>query len=239
MTVTRALSTWEQVIAYAVAGTALLSTNEQSLFNALLVASGDTLSPVSLENANTKLDVDGAYVRVDQSKKCYVEELCGHVPPLVLPDLLPAPPSIVLAPFGHRADLMYSTELWRFISNLLRTYDPGGKARSHRVQLVGDTGQRLDTSNFAENDILSNLPEAFKLSYIRNAALVVGVPNAWTWLAAGWKRPMVLLYPEQLPYQRWFPSAWEYDDLRRLHCVSPSPQLVPVLAALRKLINAL
>jgi len=140
------------------------------------------------------------------------------------------PRAISMCPFPIVAGLSFEDNRpWAFVHQHLKTY-------GQDVLLVGDHNEWLDNCPLPECDILSEAPMPLKLSYLAASTLVVGVPNAWTWVATALGVPVVLFYPDWMPIHRWFP--FEENNLGR--ALFSHPTEVPmVLAALRQLIAAL
>lgn len=126
-----------------------------------------------------------------------------------------------------KKDFAVPRQSWVEIVRLLKTY-------GYRVTFMGDRGQRVENYNLPEGDLLSDLPVKDKLERLRRAALVVGVPNAWTWLATAWNKPQLILYPETQAVVRdgdlsvgWFPLH-KKESVRWL-LTSPGTSFLPVL----------
>ncbi len=135
---------------------------------------------------------------------------------------------IVICPYTFHRDLELPIPTWEAIIRTLHSY-------GEPVYLLGEPGQRFTSAKFTENYVLSDLPILEKLEFLAKARLIVGVPNAWTWLATAWKKHLVYFYPERIPVRRWF---WaQHDNYGR--CVfDPKRVETPVvLAGLRMLIN--
>jgi hypothetical protein len=139
---------------------------------------------------------------------------------------------IVLCPFAPKPVLAFPDDAWRHVAKLLRTFD-------RNVSLLGDFGQRMDDSLFSESDIASDASNTEKIALLRNASLVIGVPNAWTWIAAGMRKPAVLVYAADVPQFRWYPESFEHNRLRRIHTSNKQLSVPLLLAGLRKVINSL
>jgi hypothetical protein len=102
---------------------------------------------------------------------------------------------------------------------------------------MGERGERLDAAHFTEDEILSNLGNTSKLAIIASACLIIGAPNAWTWLGAALKKKLLIISPDNVPLHRW----WWQDGHDIMHLVYESQQLqVPlILTGLRQLIEKL
>jgi hypothetical protein len=137
---------------------------------------------------------------------------------------------IVLCPFGTVAQMNMPVKVWKAIVRHLRSYNIP-------VAMMGGRGQRMDEIAFTEAEILSEYPIEKKLRVLGRAKLVVGVPNAWTWIAAGYERKIVLAYPEGVPPRRWFP--WANDKFGRIIWDPARLEIPVVLAGLRQLIQML
>jgi len=180
-----------------------------------------------------------AFRYVENTQKSYGEllaELSGY------PGVIPGPPKfpsiqpgsnagpIVCCPFGLRKDLDLPLQCWHSMVLHLRSY-------GRPVLLLGEPHQRMDSAAFAECDILSRQSIGVKLRALASACLVVGVPNGWLWAAMAWDRPLVCLYPEDAPPDRWM---W-LQSPKSYRILYPPRQLqVPVLlAGLRKVVSML
>jgi len=186
-----------------------------------------------------------AYRAIEYSTEPYIEVLAktnnikiaeirnleltmDHAP---YPQMAELPYGIIACPYGTTAGLNLSHEVWSHIIRLLRTY-------GLPVYMLGEKGQRLDAGSFLEDEILSNLTNAEKLRCIQTGStLIVGAPNAWTWLGAALHKKMVILQPDVIPTRRWF---WQ-DDPDIMHLVYESAQIqIPlILTGIRQLIQKL
>lgn len=184
--------------------------------------------------ASWNLDIDKAYRDVDVTVLPYVELLKSQWPIVnqILPPRLPGQVSmgggIVVSPFGPKKELDIPWAAWRAIVRLLRTYHVP-------VWLLGARGQWMDQVAFTESEILSELPLAKKVEVVAAADLMVGVPNEWSWIAAGFTKSMVLLYPEQVPNKRWF--HYSHDKFGRIIYSSSAIDIPRMLAGLAKLVT--
>jgi len=137
---------------------------------------------------------------------------------------------IVVCPFAVKPGLELPVAAWRAIVRHLRTY-------GYPVYLMGDRGQWQDDCAYLEKEILSEQPIVIKLSYLANAKLIVGVPNEWTWAAAGFNTKMVYFYPERMPTRRWFSFA--SANFGRIVYDPDQLQIAVLLSGLRQLIAQL
>ena len=192
---------------------------------------------VNPDRDTVMFDYDGAYRRVDETEQSYVEVLSsGRVPVAPLPDLSEratgsvGPNSgILMAPFAVKTGLDLPVFVWRSIVTHLRTYG--------RVSLMSDPGEWMDACAFHENEIFSEDSMRDKLRALASADLVVGVPNAWMWLAAAWRKKLIVLYPQDVPPRRWY---WYQDDNFARVVFDPRQLQIPViLAGLRSMIEVL
>jgi hypothetical protein len=150
-------------------------------------------------------------------------------PKLSLPELPAMPNAVSMCPFPIVAGLGFEDNRpWAFVHQHLKTYGLD-------VLLVSDHNEWMDNCPFPECDILSEAAMSFKVAALAASTLVVGVPNAWTWLAVALGVPVVLFYPDWMPAHRWFP--FEENNIARALFSHPT-QVPMVLAALRQLIAA-
>ena len=123
-------------------------------------------------------------------------------------------------------------QVWRILIKHLRTYGVP-------VRLLGQYGQRADYASFTEGDILSDDSVEDKLRVLANSDLVVGVPNEWTWAAAGFGTKVIVLHPEDIPYDRWFGFDVKPKCLGRLLYAPQQVKPAVILAGMRTLIAAM
>ena len=66
--------------------------------------------------------------------------------------------------------------------------------------------------------------------------MIVGVPNAWLWMATAWEKKLIYLYPDMMATVRWF----HYSSLNYGRLIYPARgiQVSAVLAGLRQMIAA-
>src|ERR1039457_5328554 len=161
--------------------------------------STDVLEPDKL------IDMDGPYRAVEQSPMPYAtclaqlnglpyEGITNPNLPGVIPD---ETGGIVLCPFGLKPEVNLPITVWADIVRMLRSY-------GERVVLVADPDQRLDSAYFTEDATASSWPLTEKLELLAKAKLIVGCPNAYTWLGTGWAKKMVVYYPSTVNNARWF-----------------------------------
>lgn len=188
----------------------------------------------SFTSEKHKFGFDAAYRRVDTYDGSYLEALAEGEPmqetkPLVVAAQPTKEACIVVCPWPIKKEFELHRAIWTSVTKFLRTY-------SLPVYLLGEETERQDTSMYYENEILSKCSVKEKLEYLASAQLVVGVPNAWVWLAASMQTKLILLYPEAWPARRWF---WQdNDNVRRVIYDSRNVQTPVVLAALRSIIKA-
>jgi len=137
---------------------------------------------------------------------------------------------IVVSPYHVHDSFRLPWQIWRGLIKHLRTY-------GLPVHLLGMTGERADYANFTEGTVLSSLPVADKLRALAQAKLVVGVPNAWTWAAAGYGKKVIVLHPDGIPHERWFGFEVQPRTLGRLLYDAQQLQPAVILAGMRKLIS--
>ena len=177
-----------------------------------------------------------AYRQVDDTDLSYVDVLARVSGMAMLKPEAPRFPlvtphsngGIVIAPFGLKRELDLSTSVWGPITQHLRSY-------KHTVYQIGERNQRQSFSGFTEAEVLCNRSVKDKLEALASAKLVVGIPNAWTWIAAGFGVKIVLLYPDHLPPKRWFPFS--SDNFGRIAFQAHQVQTPVMLAGLRQLIK--
>ncbi len=106
---------------------------------------------------------------------------------------------IIVCPFGLRPEFDIPTNIWKDVIKQLQSYDPN-------VYVLGERRQRLDEIGLTENEILSDLPLSVKLQTLASAKLVVGVANSWTWLSSAWVVNRILIHPDNIRNDRWYPA---------------------------------
>ena len=177
-----------------------------------------------------------AYKKVDSDTQPYVYVLAKesglslNIQPPKFPGVKPASGKyIVLCPFALKQELDLQVGVWRAVVRMLRMYDLP-------VYLMGGPGEWRDECAFSENEILSEEPIETKLSYLAGATLIVGVPNAWLWMATAWEKKLIYLYPDMMATVRWF----HYSSLNYGRLIYPARgiQVSAVLAGLRQMIAA-
>lgn len=139
---------------------------------------------------------------------------------------------IVFSPFEIQARFQLPWQVWRPVVRMLRTYGVD-------VEVLGRRGQRADYGPFTEGAVLSDLTVEAKLRALAAAKLVVGVPNEWTWIAAGLGKKVVVLHPDDIPIERWFGFKVEARILGRLLYSAKQLQVPVIEAGLRKLISVM
>lgn len=138
---------------------------------------------------------------------------------------------IVVCPFGMRPEFDIPIKIWKDVIKQLESYDSD-------VYVLGDRRQRLDELSFTENEILSDLPLSVKLQMLASAKVVVGVANAWTWLSSAWPLRRILLHPDNVRNDRWYPALDNSVTKFLLH----NPEILSspvVLVGIRKLMREL
>lgn len=136
---------------------------------------------------------------------------------------------IVLCPFEIDPAFQIPVTVWKAVARHLRS-------TGVKLSLMGDAGQRMDAANFSEGCTLSQLTLIKKMQALASAQLVIGVPNAWTWIATAWGKKIILLHPDNVPSSRWF-GFYETPKLGRLLYQGHLIQIPVVLAGLRKILN--
>lgn len=146
------------------------------------------------------------------------------IKPLLLPRFFPSLDStddIILCPFSAIPFMQpIPVAVWKSIAMFLRTFGVP-------VRLMGDPGERVEGLNFTEGNILSDLPLEEKLGILATAKMVVGMPNAWTWLASTFHRPICVYYPDTEPMLRWF--GFYNSPLHGRVSYSPTMVQIPVM----------
>ncbi len=170
--------------------------------------------------------------RVDPYWRILAETTGKDTPdtPLTLDIVTSDEQKILLCPYGPDQSLNLNMNVWKYITKSLRSY-------GLPVMMIGDEGQRMDSSAFLENDTLSSLPFAEKIQHIASATLVVGVPNAWIWLAAAMGKKTIVFYPDVQPPKRWLWQTGEHI-LCLMHQYN-KVQIPVLLTGLRRAIDAL
>jgi hypothetical protein len=112
----------------------------------------------------------------------------------------PAKKGIVVCPFGLRPEFDVPIKIWKEVIRQLESYDS-------EIYILGERGQRLDEIGFTENEILSDLPLSDKLQAIASAKLIVGVANSWTWASSAWPVKRILIHPDTVRNDRWYPGV--------------------------------
>jgi hypothetical protein len=135
---------------------------------------------------------------------------------------------IVLCPFALSKLQAIPMNAWKAVVRFLRTF-------GLPVYLIGDPGQRADGLNFTEGCMMSDALVHTKLQMLASAKLVVGMPNAWTWLASSWKRNLALYYPNDVPSMRWY-GFYNSHSHGRIEYVSHQVQIPLLLTGLRQLL---
>jgi hypothetical protein len=135
---------------------------------------------------------------------------------------------IAFCPFALAKLQPIPMNAWKAVLRFLRTF-------GLPVYLIGDPGQRADGLNFTEGCMMSDALVYEKLRILASAKLVVGMPNAWTWLTASWNRSLAIYYPNDVPSMRWYGF---YNSLQhgRIEYVSHQVQIPLLLTGLRQLL---
>lgn len=137
---------------------------------------------------------------------------------------------IVICPFEINDVFKLPWQVWQALIRHCRTY-------GLPVTLLGRRGQRADYATFTEGSILSGLPLLDKMQALASAKLVLGVPNEWTWMATAWKKQIAVMYPDDVPNDRWFGFGLEPRTLGRILYTRTQIQVPVILAGLRKMIE--
>lgn len=210
-----------------------------SKYDHLFLMAGIRISPEP-ESGCTQFGFGDAMRAVEGSTRSYHDILgqlaLGIVAEVEAPQFpnlfVPVSGPIVIAPFGLKSDLNLTINVWASVAQMLRTY---GLMHNTKVMLAGVAGERMDGASFMEDELMGILPLSKQLQTLASASLVVGVPNAWTWLATSFRPIMVTLYPDDIPPRRWFPFA---DARFGRALFDRRREAVPVvLSAVRRLIQ--
>lgn len=190
----------------------------------------DNLCRLAFAEAHRKIDDAGKRPYVD-----LLEELSGlsklKLSAPQFPLLHPGNKgSIVVAPFPVRPDMGIPLSIWKHLVLHLRTYD-------RPVYQIGERGERQEECAYSEGDILCDLPVADRLEAVADAELIVGVPNIWTWAATAWNKKQVIMYPDSVPLERWFPYGSRAYGIMLYE--KTKLQVPVILTALRQIIRSL
>ena len=189
-----------------------------------------------------KLNTTKAYREINSAKESYQAVLArvSGLPPV--PIAAPRFPLANLNPSTGGGIIVCAQEVneafklswrvWRPIVRHLRSY-------GRPVRMLGQSGERMDYATFTEGQILSDLSMMEKLEALASADLVVGVPNAWTWIATAWKKKILVMHPDDVPAERWFGFDVAPRTLGRLLYTSSQLQVPVILAGLRRLIEVM
>lgn len=134
---------------------------------------------------------------------------------------------IVLCPFAFTGAFNIPQNVWKAVTRHLRS-------SGAPVTLMGEPQERMDIGNFTEGAILSRLSLYEKMQVLASAKVVVGVPNAWTWMASAWSKKVIIFYPDGIPVERWY-GFYNERSLGRVLYQPSAIQIPLMLAGLRKL----
>src|SRR5215471_12228051 len=192
------------------------------------------LTPADEKNGAVDLRFDFAYEpkMLPNPDISYVEGLarCSGVSyPTTMPLLMVPEGSchagkhIVLAYGAVHGDFVLPVPVWRAILRMARTY-------ASKIYLVG-TGERPDVALMESECLVDERLAAEKWNIVSEAALVIGPPNDWTWLATAWRKPIVVLYADSQPMRKWFPFG--HDKFGRMLYNKDRLNVTQMLADLR------
>jgi hypothetical protein len=150
--------------------------------------------------------------------------------PQFLLKIAPKDNGIVLAPFGPESAVPMSA--WRLVVRYLRSY-------GQDLLLVGEPGERIDLAGFTEAEICSGRSPFSQVHLIQSAALVVGVPNGFTWTAAACNKPSLILMPEDILPSQLFPFNAPNKLSRILAYPREGLEYAALITGLRALISGL
>lgn len=137
---------------------------------------------------------------------------------------------ILICPYGPDQSLHLGANAWKYMTKSLRSYQLP-------VLFIGDKGQRMDSCAFLEDETLSSHSLADKIQQIASSTLVVGVPNAWLWLAVAMHKKVIAFYPDNQPQHRWL---WQFSpNLLRLVFAHDKIEIPTLLTGIRQAIAAL
>lgn len=191
--------------------------------------------------AERSVEFDLAYRAIDKSKESYpavlaqvsgIPLLRRILPPVFRGRLNHRIATIVVCPFECRAEFKMPWQVWKAIIRHLQSY-------GIRVVLMGRVGQRAEYATLTEGSVVSTLSMKEKMDLLGSAVLVFGVPNEWTWMASSWQRKIGIMYPDDVPLERWFGFDTEPQTLGRVLYTRSQLQIPVILAGVRRLIGQL
>lgn len=195
----------------------------------------DAAPTCQLKLAEAFRTIDGA-MSYDVTYQAWLARSSGltltkAIAPVDFPRMLPIAPKehIVLCPFALSKLQQIPMTAWKAIARFLRTFDVD-------VYLLSDPGHRADGLNFTEGTMLTDHPIVDKLHILASAKLVVGMPNAWTWLASSWGRMLAIYYPNGTPTMRWY-GFYNSPKHGRVDYIPHQVQIPLLLAGLRQLLT--
>lgn len=136
---------------------------------------------------------------------------------------------IILCPFAIKQDFALPIPMWLHIAHFLRSYRVPFK-------VMGDYEERIEAFAIPEQHVLSAIAVKEKVRELAYADLIVGVPNAWTWLATAWNKKMLLPFPDGTPQDRWL-LPYDPDSVARLLYGRDGMHVPLILAGVRKLLG--
>lgn len=189
-----------------------------------------------------KVEFDAAYREIDKAKESYPAVLArvssiSLLRRILSPIFRTSPTQervtiIVVSPFECREEFKLPWQVWKAIIKHLQSYGV-------KVVLMGRAGQRAEYAMLTEGAVVSSLSMHEKMDLLASAVMVFGVPNEWTWMATAWKRKVAILYPDDLPLERWFGFDTAPDTLGRVLYTRSQLQIPVILAGVRRLIGAM
>jgi hypothetical protein len=227
----RPITLWESVAVLQIQQAYQCALSGTNLFGELLEAADLPTTELEVDKI---IETDSAYRAIDSSAIPYafvLAQLNGIDPAQItnpmLPKLQPTETGgIVLCPFGLKPDVDLPISVWSDIVRMLRSYGVP-------VTLVSDPGQRLDSAYFTEDAIVNGRSLTEKLKLLASAKLIVGCPNAYTWLATGMNKKQAVFYPSTMPNARWFGFYGHGHAYQLIGYDSHQVQIAILVASLR------
>lgn len=244
------ITTWEtvaliQCVQAANAGANEIVVNVLRPGNEDIAALLDAFLPLPDFKAESVRDLDlgRAFREVDSGKVWFgsilgVKNSLYYAPlPAIKAIQVPTPvvsrSGIVVCPFAIKNEMNMGYSVWRSVFKHLATYN-------EHVYLLGDRSERMDALAISEADTLGTCSVQRKLEVLANARVVIGVPNAWLWLASVWSTKSLYLIPDSVPVDRWLPIKFGTDlSMFWLDYQAQKIQMPVLLAALRKMLEAM
>lgn len=138
---------------------------------------------------------------------------------------------IVICPFAFRAEFTVKDAIWKGVHRHLESY-------GEPVYIVGEKDQRLGVVPAFEHEMLCDVPMVDKLYALAGAKLVVGVANAYTWASAAFDTHRMLLHPDTIRNDRWYPPM-DNDKTKWLLTAAETLTLPVVLTGVRQMMRTI